>query len=442
MNRRYILDTLYGRIYLPDYVWEVLATPEVQRLREIRLCNINSLCLTGGANINRYEHAIGTCYLAIKCYESWILKRSFSPNEVKAFVVAALLHDVANSAFGHTIEYIEEYSPESSFLEILLKKDGNHFTSHRATYEVAFFGLLGNLNDVLTKNVKLSKADIQLISDGIQGNGLFGPLISNSIDLDNIDNVYRLAFHLGIVADKSVPLKLATRLIIDDGLLKIKDDSVYLLNDWHKIRRHLYEYLLLNADEFSGKAMLTEAVENTKHGSNNPFPFRWFDTDYELLRKLKDFSANNNDIISRLMIGNLYGCLCILETSKVELYSEFTSTASRKEMENEIELLVRSTHPTLKSAMISLHPILDIDKTRRKIDIITETGIPITIGSSSRSLLIGVFFKNKDLDITKFRNSKLKIGKIQKDVVKYFSRQLNDPNINLINLYEEGVVHE
>ena len=65
--KRYILDALYAVLYFPNFIWDVLFTPEMQRLRELRLYNINSLCFTGASNINRYEHSIGTCHLAMQC---------------------------------------------------------------------------------------------------------------------------------------------------------------------------------------------------------------------------------------------------------------------------------------------------------------------------------------------------------------------------------------
>ena len=60
----YIYDALYGKIEFPSLVWKCMLTPEVQRLREVRLCNINSLCITGSANTNRFEHSVGTAFLA------------------------------------------------------------------------------------------------------------------------------------------------------------------------------------------------------------------------------------------------------------------------------------------------------------------------------------------------------------------------------------------
>jgi HD superfamily phosphohydrolase len=60
----YIFDALYGKIEFAPSINRCMMSPEVQRLREVRLCNINSLCITGSANTNRFEHSVGTAYLA------------------------------------------------------------------------------------------------------------------------------------------------------------------------------------------------------------------------------------------------------------------------------------------------------------------------------------------------------------------------------------------
>ena len=46
-RKRYILDALYGVVYFPEYIWVMLFTPEMQRLREVRQNNINSIYFTG-----------------------------------------------------------------------------------------------------------------------------------------------------------------------------------------------------------------------------------------------------------------------------------------------------------------------------------------------------------------------------------------------------------
>ena len=53
----YIYDCLYGKIEFDDIIYKCMLKPEMQRLREVRLGNINSLLLTGSANCNREEHS-------------------------------------------------------------------------------------------------------------------------------------------------------------------------------------------------------------------------------------------------------------------------------------------------------------------------------------------------------------------------------------------------
>ena len=95
----YIWDALYGKIEFDSLTIKCMMSPEVQRLREVRLCNINSLCLTGGANVNRFEHSVGTAYLAIININSILQRHIADEQEKQNFVIAALLHDVANGPF-------------------------------------------------------------------------------------------------------------------------------------------------------------------------------------------------------------------------------------------------------------------------------------------------------------------------------------------------------
>ena len=80
----YILDPLYGKIEFSQLIYKCMLSPEVQRLREVRLCNINSLCITGSANINRFEHSVGTAYLASINIDS-MSQRQLKLSEKKKF---------------------------------------------------------------------------------------------------------------------------------------------------------------------------------------------------------------------------------------------------------------------------------------------------------------------------------------------------------------------
>ena len=165
-NQRYIYDCLYGVIYLPDFVWDIFNVPELQRLREIRLCNINSLSLTGGANINRFEHSVGTCFLANQCLETWPLLNPINHIDRKTLLYAALLHDIASGGFGHSVEYIESrsgFSHEQAIMNIIIGEKDQSYEYRAATLEPIYFGMRPELF------THMSIPEIQAVSNTIEG---------------------------------------------------------------------------------------------------------------------------------------------------------------------------------------------------------------------------------------------------------------------------------
>lgn len=513
-NKRYIYDPLYGVIYLPDLIWDIIRCPELQRLREVRLCNINSLCLTGGANINRYEHAIGTYYLAQKCLNSWPLFNPISEREQKLFLLAALLHDVLSAAFGHSVQYIESKAgfEHEAFEYAIVGEKRTSYQYKSATFEPIFFGMHRELLS------KITKEDLKRISEIIEGKGRFGPLINSSMDLDNIDNVFRLGYHIGIVKSGQLPLELANSLYTKNGKLIVRKEAVHLIEEWHKVRKKLYLLLLLNPEEFSAKCMLTEAIELAK--IKEAHSFNWYDVDYELLEKLfkmpsvrmavkerlfnldikfkdvlsksliteelKDLFRSHeidisssasvgieeggwrirskakeyfvqekngklimfkvgirrfeiSEIISRLMKGDLYGCIGIFSTAKTNKYGIFIDTTRKSELEDEISQIIRSQFPSrFKSAMIALHPIIDRNKIERQISIQTDDEKIVRIGKSSSQLLVGAFFKNTDLNMYKISNIHGDtMRKIRDEISTCLSEVLEDENLRELDLYEE-----
>jgi HD superfamily phosphohydrolase len=433
-NKIYLYDPLYGTIYLPDFIWDVISCPELQRLREVRLCNINSLCLSGGANINRYEHAIGTCHLAQECLNSWPPLNPMSEKEQKLFVLAALLHDVASAAFGHSVEYIESkegFDHEKAFKYVAVGEKGESYQYKSATLEPIFFGMSRELSS------KIIKEDLEAIGKIIAGKGKFGPLMNATMDVDNIDNVFRLSYHIGLVKSGEVPLKLAKSLWVENDKLVLRKEVICLVEEWHKVRKKLYLLLLRNPEEFSAKCMLSEAIELAK--AKDFFPFSWHDVDYELLEKLSKVSSETSMIISRLMKGVLYGCIGIFSTTKTDKYEIFNDINRRRKLEDELTKMIRwKFSPRFKSAMVVIHPIIDVNKTERQVSIQTDDGQVIQIGKSSNQLLIGVFFKNVDLNMHKIGTLPNNvISKIRQEIFVSISNVLRDRNLVAMELYDE-----
>ena len=432
-RKRYILDALYGKIFLPEYVWNILSAPELQRLREVRMCNINSFGLTGGANISRYEHSLGTTHLAL----TWLKSPPWgaSTTSLRNFVLAALLHDVGSGAFGHSVQYVltsDGFEHES--LYDIAKPSYNEpaakYSYQHVRTEPIYFGMPRRLGELV------ADTDLREISGIVAGRGDLGLLINNNIDLDNIDNVYRLAYHLGLIRSGEPALLLAQALKVVGGQLIIEDRAIPQVEDWYMTRRRLYQYLLLNPDEFSAKCMLEEALETSQ--STSTHAFEWSDVDFELLTKLSTHSDRVSSIVSRLMVGELYGCIAIFVAHDVEASAHMQSLALRRTLELAIDAELRSSRSSeFRSASVAIHVIIDVNKTQREVEITGVSGEKYSIGTSSRRVLIGAFFRNSHLSASLIRRSHLTRHGITQIVQACIVSALGTVYLTEATLYEE-----
>ena len=425
---RYIWDTLYGRLSLPDYVWHVLPSPELQRLREVRLCNVNSLCLTGGANINRYEHAIGTAHLALQCLKNW---PTLIPLGIrKRIVLAALLHDISSGAFGHSVQYVihpKGFEHESVHHMFAAVDKSRGFSYQHASLAPVFFGMPKHLHNLLDRET--SNAIVDLVA----GKGYYGPLISAEMDLDNLDNVFRLAYHIGITRDTDTPLHLAQSMWIRSGALAVRQDALSLIERWQDVRKRLYDFLLLNPDEFSAKCMLEQAL--TYAASKRTL--LWHDVDFELVQKLAEASSDARLIASRLMVGSLYGCFGIYATPEIDWHDRLVPGPLRSRLEESLSMAVRATGlKMLRHASIRIHTIKDAAKTSRRVTVQTDDGTFVTVGENSHRTLIGVFVENKNLSMDALPRSVTTHSAIQDALIRGISSTVGP--VLPLSLYAEA----
>lgn len=377
-------DPLYGRMQLDELEWRLLKTPEVQRLRYIRMCNINSLLVTGASEISRYEHSLGVLFLA----RQWLahagaMHAKSGSSELRA---AALLHDMQTGPFGHSLQYVLE---------------DNHDFVHQ---DVAH-GQLKQYHQQLTANAGFagfpfsSRAVLgerwQAVTDLINGKGLFGPLINGTMDLDNIDNVVRLAFHAGLTEhqDVQVAIDLARAIAPHGRSIKLPERLMPAVSRWQQIRERLYTFLLLDWAEFSAKAMLTRAMEGAiQHaiiGTDS-----WIYTDDELISVLEKASRGEAqdiaEMVRRVRAGDLYTPVALLESTSVDLYSELSAPDRKRAIEREIQTACRGEKQSAGGLLF--HVIQDWKKTRRAVAVVcAESEEEVVIGNDSQRLLIGIF---------------------------------------------------
>lgn len=103
MNLKIIKDPVHGYIEVEEYALRLLDSPVLQRLRYIRQLGFSFLVYPG-ANHTRFEHSLGTMFLADVACRRFQLE----PEEHRLIVAAALLHDIGHGPFSHACEPLME----------------------------------------------------------------------------------------------------------------------------------------------------------------------------------------------------------------------------------------------------------------------------------------------------------------------------------------------
>ena len=305
MQRFTCHDCLYGVFSYESVYTKLIQSPVFQRLRHIRLSNIDSINMPGIANLSRFEHALGVGYLATQTR----LYRSLPRFEQIAFTGAALLHDWAITAFGHLVEEAFRYTKnqfdhEHKLRELLVPDQTPDVGG--ADLQV-LFGRQTQLRPWAEEAVGTAEADklLQRIMTHIEGNEELGRLISGDMDLDNIDGVFRMALHMGLPAARDCPVSLARSMVGIHAsgtpifLASASDD----LAQWVSTRHMVYKHLMLANDDFVGKLMLLYATV----GAIEAGEIRaedWHLTDEQLLQRLRESNLQHvKDATIRWLVG-------------------------------------------------------------------------------------------------------------------------------------------
>jgi HD superfamily phosphohydrolase len=275
MKSYHVFDPLYGKVSLPAFLSPFLEAPEFRRLGFIRLLNFESFELAALSEVRRLSHTMGVLHLS-----SRLTLLDFGPEEVRAFLFAVVLHDIGTPPFGHTLEYefIRRYGLDHEAIAARVL-DATH---HRLSLDHQVYRGL---------TVRLSKAiegtgHEQTIRDILARKHPLSSMLFSDIDVDNIDNVYRMAHYLGYPIDRRAPVILSSKIDIDrDGKKYLARENEALVADWLHWRCKTYTAILDTVGHRRNQAIFSrivhEALEHDLIDQND-----WFLTDEALLIRL------------------------------------------------------------------------------------------------------------------------------------------------------------
>ncbi len=399
--RNRFFDPLYGVVRATDFEMRLLLAPEVQRLRYVRMCNINSMLISGASEISRFEHIVGVFHLA----KLWARQNRLHPHQRNLLHAAAILHDLQTGPFGHSLEYIlDDNEVEGEFNHEDVQDSAARTFLQDFQAAASFRGAQFQAKNILGR-------DWEAVADMIGGKGRLGPLVSAELDIDNIDNVIRLAYHVGIV-ERDEARSLAESIVSDmgvlDGELTLSEHSLPHVARWQAVRANLYRLLLHDWAEFSAKAMLTRVIEEAvrlgKMSSDN-----WILTDDGLVdhlaTELTGEGGAAKEILDRLVRGALYEPAVLASVSGTGFYDQLANIQTKRDIEAKLS--------SVAGTKVIFHVIKDKNKTSRSVKFLNrDTKKHGKVGASSDETLIGVFLSMSDNSERTIKNVQMGLDEV------------------------------
>ena len=196
-----IYDVIHGHITFSKIMWDIIDTPQFQRLRNLRQLSISHFIYPGN-NHTRFEHCLGTGFLSKdlinRCFDI-ISDKNFDnekmdKNEIgyykECVSIAGLCHDIGHGPFCHSFEVI---------LNHLNIKDWDHekFGGEIIQYLIDENNIEG-----------IDRDELKMINSLIEGSILpnteykwMYQIVANkenSIDVDKFDYIQRDIYHSGV----------------------------------------------------------------------------------------------------------------------------------------------------------------------------------------------------------------------------------------------------
>lgn len=381
-----VIDELHGLTDFPEYLTPIITSPELQRLRDVRLLNTFSTSLGSLSDVRRLTHTLGVTSLFLRLKPLLLKELKLDNTVCRTIEIACLVHDTATPAFAHLFE--SELAKSGSWnhefqIESLIK--GN-YGPENVYHQIYFHNRLS-----LPDRIRDLGVDPQQVWLTIRGDAPFGHLLRGTMDLDNIDNVMRMYNSLGLGNHARDGHTIVDSIIPHPTQLVVRTKARSAIEFWAKARKTSYDILVFDEPTLSSQAMLSHLIAtaladgylNSQH---------WSLTDDQLLHRLSQYPPGK-ETIKRLAVGNTYPILGLYWYDyNQEIADHMANPSKREELENQLTRELRI--PCL------IYYFRDQGTFQKRLRVNMgdsfESSEPIDLGEQSDSLVIAILTSSQE----------------------------------------------
>eukprot|EP01103_Thecamoeba_quadrilineata_P014178 TRINITY_DN4153_c0_g1_i1.p1 TRINITY_DN4153_c0_g1~~TRINITY_DN4153_c0_g1_i1.p1 ORF type:complete len:473 (+),score=37.58 TRINITY_DN4153_c0_g1_i1:83-1501(+) len=300
-----INDPVHGHVTFPDYIMDIVDTPQFQRLRDLKQLGCISYVFPGATH-SRFEHSLGVSHLGRELIQRLKVQQpelEIENRDVKSVEIAALCHDLGHGPFSHSFEgWVRKVQPGWCHEQMSQKM----------------------LNFLIDDNyLDYSEDDRKFMSSLISGSRfnshekpfLFDIVANsrNSIDVDKFDYIARDCYYLGVKSSYDFSRLLNFNRVIN-GELCFHQKEVYniyeMFHTRYSLHRQVYTHRVGKAVEYMISDALALADPYLKFSEQIDDPKEFCTLTDSILKTIEYSKAQElkpaKDIISNIRKRKLY----------------------------------------------------------------------------------------------------------------------------------------
>jgi HD superfamily phosphohydrolase len=306
-------DPVHGAIQIDELERHLILSRPVQRLRGIKQLGLVETVYPGASH-SRFEHSLGTMYMAGRMAEHLGLCR----DEVRKVRLAGLLHDLGHSALSHAVEGVLSRNPDIQ-PTLAGRRVSRHEEFTRQIIAAHSFG--EEALQVAEKDFCDADELFREIADIASGKRPpLGQIIVGDLDADRIDFLLRDSHHSGVSLGLVDTDQILQALTISNGRIVLAGNGDYraemsqtAAESMLIARAHHYNALIYHPTVQSIRAMLLAALEralsrmDADEARSSVVQFFREYTDPDLLDFIRQRGDNTSrDLLTRIKYGQVF----------------------------------------------------------------------------------------------------------------------------------------